>query len=118
MLAHPEGEDLIFAGFFVDISPRRFQLFVQFFELGAGIPAESVRHRIVLCKVVKLEYLAEFLDKYFEQVLLVRLLLSPDQGSDPNQPVIEFYARGRHRSTASRRVLMLSKPALHCVPSS
>ena len=27
------------------------------------------------CKVVKLEDLAEFLDKYFEQVLLLRLLL-------------------------------------------
>src|SRR5260370_10456917 len=107
MLVHPEGENIIFIGLFVDISRKRLQLFVQFFELGAGIPTECVHRRIVLCKVVKLEYLAEFLDKYFEQVLLLRLLLSPDQGSDPYQPVIELYARARHRSMAIQRGLML-----------
>ena len=71
MLVHPEGENLIFIGLFVDISRRPLQPFVQFFEPGAGIPGELVRRRIVLCKVVKLDYLAEFLDEYFEQVLLL-----------------------------------------------
>jgi hypothetical protein len=99
MLVHPKGENLIFTGF-VDSFRRRLERFVQFFELGAAIPTECVRRRIVLCKVVEREYMAELLDKYFEQVLLLRLLLSPDQRSDPNQPVIEFYARARHRSTA------------------
>ena len=82
----------MFTGLFIEIFCRLVQLLAQFFETGTGIPIESVRRRIVFRKLIELKHLAELAAKDFEQLLLLRIFLSPDQGCDPDQPIVKFCA--------------------------